>query len=152
MFSGEKGVPLLVLSISGKEIALKGPKVHEILDMIDACCREALGRGFFPYGSDAAAVTIVSHSLGMTGANGGANLSSSGIVSAAEDGNAQLHDSKKLMRSFLHTFPMLPRPPIPESAHLATTGAFSRFNFILTLLLFCFYNNLFTLLLFLAVL
>ncbi len=127
-------MPLLVLSISGKEIALKGPKVHEILDMIDACCREALGRGFFPYGSDAAAVTIVSQSLGMNGANGGANINSSGNVSAAEDGNAQLHDSKKLMRSFLHTFPMLPRPPIPESAHLATTGALSlRVNFLFLL-------------------
>jgi len=114
---------MLVLSISGKEIALRGPKVHEILDMIDSCTREALGRGFFPYGSDASTVTLVSQTLGMGSTGGGGSGSNSNTSTSSElDGQATLHDAKRLMKSFLHTFPMLPRPPIPETAQLATTG------------------------------
>ena len=135
-------MPLLVLSISGKEIALKGAKVHEILDMIDSCTREALGRGFFPFGSDAATVTLVSQTLGMSTANGTNNTSNTshynsnssvggifgGVLTNSTghsnelDGQVQLHDAKKLIMSFLHTFPMLPRPPIPDTAQLATVG------------------------------
>ena len=113
---------MLVLSISGKEIALRGPKVHEILDMIDSCTREALGRGFFPYGSDASTVTLVSQTLGMGSTGGGSGSNSNTSTSSELDGQATLHDAKRLMKSFLHTFPMLPRPPIPETAQLATTG------------------------------
>ncbi len=134
-------MPLLVLSISGKEIALKGSKVHEILDMVDSCTREALGRGFFPFGSDAATVTLVSQTLGMSTANSTNNTGNTshynshssvggifgGVLTSTGnsnelDGQVQLHDAKKLIMSFLHTFPMLPRPPIPDTAQLATVG------------------------------
>ena len=56
LFADDSGTQLLVLNVNGMDVALRGDKVHEILDMIDACCREALGRGYFPYGSDEASV------------------------------------------------------------------------------------------------
>lgn len=112
--SADNGTQLLVLSINGLEIGLQGEKVHEILDMVDACCREALGRGFFPYGSEAATVTHNTQS---------ASQANSGASTAGEhDSDVQLLDSKKLLRTFLHTFPMMPRPPIPETASRAVDG------------------------------
>jgi hypothetical protein len=106
-----------VFNINGMDLALRGDKVHEILDMLDACCREALGRGFFPYGSDETRVPPGSQHQAPPGAAAGA-----ASLALDEDTAVYQTNSKKIFKNFLHMFPMLPRPPIPETAARAEKG------------------------------
>jgi hypothetical protein len=121
LLAAEAGRQLLVFNVNGMDIALEGEKVHEILDTVDACCREALGRGYFPYGSDASCVTLEAPTLAAHGpvAHAGRDATEAPMD---EDSVIHLTNSKRIFKTFLHTFPMLPRPPIPDVAARAAAG------------------------------
>jgi hypothetical protein len=124
---GDDGSQSLVLRINGIDVTLQGDKVHEILDTIDACCRESLGRGIFPHGSDAAVETmqLTPHTLlgpATSAATSGGASAASAVAMVTDEGSVQLIDAKKVFRTYLHSYPMLPRPPIAETAEWAKRG------------------------------
>ena len=127
------------------ELSLKGDKTIELLDMLDVCTREALARGYFPYGANrftaadeedpfAYLINATNNAQGPTGNVIGAGGPGSGIGGGGEGGgggggwagvgSAAFVDGRLLLRSYLNKYPMLPRPPMPEALRRARRGYF----------------------------
>ena len=85
----EKHIPVLTVVVNSLTLTFKGDKLQEIVNVMHDWTREALGRGYFPYGSEYA--------------------DNAGVSSAASG-----DDSKLALQKFLMMYPLLPKPPIPE--------------------------------------